>query len=196
MNRILGLIFFITGIFLFLTGQWIAFEMYANSKLGKINENVSQFIQNLYMDNTFIILSNPEENVFVFRTADGKVITTGNTIEPSDMEDYISTSFSVEGHTIYIYTRRVSFSDYMLVLIEKPFALGSSISGVVFLLIGLFLLLKETPVKATDSEYKERLAKHLKALRISLAMSKIIPEDSISEARKILDDIIKITEVK
>lgn len=116
------------------------------------------------------------------------------------MEDFISTSYSKDKDHAYTYMRRVSLSEYLNVLIERPFVLGVSLSGLVLFLSGLVLIFK----KDSEVEKKEKvelisqeeLTKRLKALRVTFAMSGVIPKESLSEAKKILDDIIEKMEGK
>ncbi len=200
MGKVLSPLLMVLGALIFLAGQWIAFEIYANTKLSRIGENLSQFVHGLYSGDTLIKLNNGDESIFILRTAGGKVITTNNAIDPLKVEDFISTSYSKGGDHAYAYIKRVSFSDYLNVFIERPFALGVSISGLILFLSGIVLLLKrDVGIEGKErSEFltREELARRLKALKVAFAMSGVIPRESLSEAKKILDDIIKRMEGK
>ncbi len=195
MGKVLSPLLMVLGALIFLAGQWIAFEIYANTKLSRIGENLSQFVHGLYSGDTLIKLNKGDESIFILRTAGGKVITTNNAIDPLKVEDFISTSYSKGGDHAYAYIKRVSFSDYLNVFIERPFALGVSISGLILFLSGIVLLLKrDVGIEGKErSEFltREELARRLKALKVAFAMSGVIPKESLSEAKKILDDIIK-----
>ncbi|MEJ7619908.1 MAG: hypothetical protein WKI46_03690 [Aquificaceae bacterium] len=200
MGKVLSPLLMVLGALIFLAGQWIAFEIYANTKLSRIGENLSQFVHGLYSGDTLIKLNKGDESIFILRTAGGKVITTNNAIDPLKVEDFISTSYSKGGDHAYAYIKRVSFSDYLNVFIERPFALGVSISGLILFLSGIVLLLKrDVGIEGKErSEFltREELARRLKALKVAFAMSRVIPKESLSEAKKILDDIIKRMEGK
>ncbi len=200
MGKVLSPLLMVLGALIFLAGQWIAFEIYANTKLSRIGENLSQFVHGLYSGDTLIKLNKGDESIFILRTAGGKVITTNNAIGPLKVEDFISTSYSKGGDHAYAYIKRVSFSDYLNVFIERPFALGVSISGLILFLSGIVLLLKrDVGIEGKErSEFltREELARRLKALKVAFAMSRVIPKESLSEAKKILDDIIKRMEGK
>ncbi len=200
MGKVLSPLLMVLGALIFLAGQWIAFEIYANTKLSRIGENLSQFVHGLYSGDTLIKLNKGDESIFILRTAGGKVITTNNAIDPLKVEDFISTSYSKGGDHAYAYIKRVSFSDYLNVFIERPFALGVSISGLILFLSGIVLLLKrDVGIEGKErSEFltREELARRLKALKVAFAMSGVIPKESLSEAKKILDDIIKRMEGK
>ncbi|MEJ5339538.1 MAG: hypothetical protein ACK42C_02770 [Aquificaceae bacterium] len=203
MNRAFAPILMVLGVILFLAGQWIAFEIYANTKLSRVSHNMAQFIHHLYSGDTLIKLNRADENVFILRTATGRVITTDNAIGPLKADDFIAASYNRDGNLAYTYTKRVSLSEYLNTFTEKPFALGISLSGAIVFLSGLTLLIRE--VRGTEqrerktrggSMLQEELTRRLKALRVAFAMSGVIPGESLSEAKKILDDIIKRMEGK
>ncbi len=195
MVKIISPLLMVLGVFISLAGQWVAFEIYANTKLLRIGENLSQFVHGLYSGDTLIKLNNGDESIFILRTAGGKVITTNNAIGPLKVEDFISASYSKGGDHVYAYIKRVSFLEYLNVLLERPFALGISLSGLILFLSGLILLFKGyKPIE--EKELQEDILRKLKALRVSFATSRIIPKESLSEAEKILDDIIKRMEGK
>ncbi|RME08818.1 MAG: hypothetical protein D6804_06840, partial [Aquificota bacterium] len=68
MNRAFAPILMVLGVILFLAGQWIAFEIYANTKLSRVSHNMAQFIHHLYSGDTLIKLNRADENVFILRT--------------------------------------------------------------------------------------------------------------------------------
>ncbi|QID32435.1 hypothetical protein [Pampinifervens florentissimum] len=200
MGKALSPLLMVLGALIFFAGQWIAFEIYANTKLSRIGENLSQFVHGLYSGDTLIKLNRGDESIFILRTAGGKVITTNNAMGPLKVEDFISAGYSKGGNHAYAYIKRVSFSEYLNVFIERPFALGVSISGLILFLSGIVLLLKrDVGIEGKErSEFltREELARRLKALKVAFAMSGVIPKESLSEAKKILDDIIKRMEGK
>jgi len=200
MGKALSPLLMVLGALIFFAGQWIAFEIYANTKLSRIGENISQFVHGLYSGDTLIKLNKEDESIFILRTAGGKVITTNNAIGPFKVEDFISTSYSKGGDHAYAYIKSVSFSEYLNVFIERPFALGVSISGLILFLAGLALIFKrDRPIQQKEGSKilpQEDIVRRLKALRTAFAMSGVIPKESLSEAKKILDDIIKRMEGK
>lgn len=200
MGKVLSPLLMVLGALIFFAGQWIAFEIYANTKLSRIGENLSQFVHGLYSGDTLIKLNRGDESIFILRTAGGKVITTNNAMGPLKAEDFISAGYSKGGNHAYAYIKRVSFSEYLNVFIERPFALGVSISGLILLLSGLALIFKrDRPIQQKEGSEilpQEDIVRRLKALRIAFAMSGVIPKESLSEAKKILDDIIKRMEGK
>lgn len=199
MNKVFALVLMVVGAILFFVGQWVAFEIYANMKLSRISHNMAQFINHLYSGGTLIRINKTDENVFILRTATGKVITTDNAIGPLKMDAFITASYTNDGNQAYVYTKKVTLSEYLNLFIEKPFALGVSLSGIVLFIFGLtFFMKKAKTIEKIKEESipQEELIKRLKALRVAFAMSGVIPKESLSEAKKIVDDIIKRMEGK
>jgi hypothetical protein len=184
------------GVILMLAGQWISFDIYANTKIKNIGANISTFIYGLHSGETLIKLPHAEENLIVFKDLSGKTITTDNALRPINPQKYLSSySKSPEGKEVHIYTKRQSFSQYLDLLISNPFAIGIFLSGLILVLMGIFIPYKET-VKGEEISRKEELIRKLKALRLTLAVGGIIPNRSVQEAKDILDSILKEWEEK
>ncbi len=200
MGKTLAPILMLFGALVFFAGQWIAFEIYANTKILRVGENVARFVHGLHYGETLIGISRADESVFMLRTSTGKVITTNSAIGPLNPEDFIGAVYSKGMDHAYAYIKRVSFSEYLNVFVERPLTLGVSISGLILFLFGLFLLLKKDrrmeQKEGAEFMPQEELKRRLKAMRVAFAMSGIIPKESLFEAKKILDDIIKRMEGK
>lgn len=190
MGKSLAFSLLLFGALIFFAGQWIAFEIYANIKMVRVGENMAQFVHGLNSGKTLISIDKMDENVFILRTSTGRVVTTSNAIGPLNPEDFISAVYKKGRDEAYVYIKRVSFSEYLNILLERPLTLGISLSGIILFIFGLFLILK------TEFKPQEDLIKKLKALRTTFATSEIIPKESLSEAKGILDDIIKRMEDK
>ncbi|MDW8434135.1 MAG: hypothetical protein RMK35_04955, partial [Aquificaceae bacterium] len=203
MSKTAGFALFLIGVLLFLFGQWIAFDIYANTKLSKINQNVVSLLQGLHAGESLIKLPAQEENIFFLRTQDGKQVTTSNTLLPISPQDYSSANRMGAGYQFYVYTKRFSLGDYLSVLFERPFVMGISLSGLVLLLSGIYMFTKEgvkvVSPQQTQSSAKtqeKEILKRLKALRASFALSGVIPQESMREAKTLLEDTIKKMEGK
>ncbi len=201
MNRVLAMAFLVLGTLLLLAGQWVAFEVYVNRKISQVNHNMAQFIHQLYSGQTLVRLDKADENVIILRTSTGKVIATNNAIGPLAVDNFIAASYSKDGNQAFVYTKRVGFSEYLNILIDRPFALGIALSGLILFIFGILSLLMESRkerenLQSTVNTNQEEIKKKLKALRVAFAMSGVIPKESLSEAKKILEDIIKKMEGK
>lgn len=197
MVKYLAFLIFFVGALIFSVGQWVAFEIYANAKLSKVNQNIASLLAGMPAGEGFINIPNAEENFFSIRTKEGKVISTNRT-PPIGLEHYVSVNLSAGGSQVQVYTKKVGLIEYLNLLLERPFALGVSISGIILLLLSLVLLLKGqqvAPIKQ-ETDLQKDILNRLKALRTALAFSGVIPRESIEEAKGIIDNIIKRMEVK
>lgn len=200
---IIRVLLLLLGFFLFSIGQWIAFEIYAIKKLKKINENIANFVYGFYTGESLVKLPNPSENIFLLSTKEGKIITTDNTLtKPLNTENFTFAEYSKNGVRAYVYTKGLTIKEYIATFVEYPFIFGVSLSGLVLFFTGLILLFKIDRQKASvkleheDDKRDEELIRSLKALRVSLAFGEMIPRESLQEAKRILEDIIKKLEGK
>lgn len=179
------------GIFLILLGCIGSFELYIKARQEKINKNVASFILDLYSSNATLRSVYPEYSAIILKTQSGKVITTDNILKFFDENMYSSEIYrDKKGNEVYLYTKKPTVGEYAYFFIENPSAFGMLISGVLICVLGIFLLYtteEKQVVKTTD----DKLVNYIKALRITLSTSKIIPEESIEKAKGILDDILK-----
>ena len=200
---IIRIILLLLGFFLFSMGQWIAFEIYAIKKLKRINENIANFVCGFYVGESLVKIPNPSENIFLLSTKEGRIITTDNTLtKPLNTENFTSAEYSKNGVRAHVYTKGLTIKEYIATFVEYPSIFGVSLSGLVLFFTGLILLFKIDREKAfvklehEDDKRDEELVKSLKALRVSLAFGEIIPRESLQEAKKVLEGIIKKMEGK
>ncbi|SNZ16479.1 hypothetical protein [Hydrogenobacter hydrogenophilus] len=179
------------GIFLILLGCITSFELYIKARQEKMNKNVASFILDLYSGNTLSKPAHPEYSAIILKTQSGKVITTDNVLKLFDENMYSSEIYKdKKGNEVYLYAKNPTIGEYMYFFIENPYAFGMLISGFLVFAMGMFLLYtveEKQVVKTTDDKF----VNYIKALRLTLSTSKIIPEESVEKAKGILDDILK-----
>lgn len=193
MKRILGLAFCLLGVFLMLFGSLTSFELYAKERQRKININMAGFILDVYNGAPSSKTPYPEYSTIILKTQDGKVITTENLLKVFDESMYSSDLYKDKrGNEIYVYVKKPTLGEYLYFFLENPLSFGVLISGALMLFVGLFLLFT-TEVRAVTSskEIDDGFINGLKALRLTLSTSRIIPEESLDQAKRILDDILK-----
>lgn len=199
MYRLMNIFLLILGLILFFVGQWLAFEVYVNDKIKDISQNMAKFAYSLYNGESLISIPKASENIFLIRTQDGKVITTSNAVGPLSVNGFTFGEYSQKGMYVYVYSKKIAFGDYLNLLFDKPLALGISLSGLILSLIGLALALRGVSSPKVEQQapiQDESIINSLKALRTSLAMGWLIPRESLEEAKKIVEDIIKKMEGK
>jgi hypothetical protein len=98
---------------------------------------------------------------------------------------------------IYIYTRKYNFGEYIEEMLKNPTSLGIALAGLILSAIGIVYMLipqaerKGTEVKIVGKTYPPDLERKLKAVRLAIATHGVIPKESIEEAKRILDYILK-----
>lgn len=204
MKRFLSLIFVILGFLLFGLGIYTSFEIYAIKKQEKINANFASFMLSVYEGKELKKMDYPDQGFFIFKPAEGKIYTYGQVFQnPTDINMYSSYhKISSSKSEVYIYTRKYNFGEYIEEMLKNPTSLGIALAGLILSAIGIVYMLipqaqqKNTEVKIVEKTYPQGLEEKLKALRLVIATHRIIPKESIEEAKRILDNIFKEMEVR
>ncbi len=199
MKRFLSLIFMISGLLLFGLGIYISFEIYAIKKQEKINANFASFMLSVYEGKELKKMDYPDQGFFIFKPAEGKIYTYGQVFQnPVDINMYSSYhKTSPSNAEAYIYTRKYNFGEYIEEMLKSPTSLSIALAGLILFAIGIVYMLipqaqqKSTEVKIVEKTYPQGLERKLKALRLAIATHGVIPRESIEEAKRILDDILK-----
>ncbi|MFZ8784230.1 hypothetical protein [Thermocrinis sp.] len=199
MKRFLSLIFIILGLLLFGWGIYTSFEIYAIKKQEKINANFAGFILFVYEGKGLKNIEYPDQGFFIFKPSEGKILTYGQAFQnPTDINMYSSYYKILPSKAeVYIYTRKYNFGEYMEEMFKNPTSLGIALAGLILSAIGIVYMLipqaqqKSTEAKIFEKTYPPDLERKLKAVRLAIATHEVIPKESIEEAKRILDDILK-----
>jgi hypothetical protein len=189
----------ISGLLLFGLGIYTSFEIYAIKKQEKINANFASFMLSVYEGKELKNIDYPDQGFFIFKPAEGKIYTYGQVFQnPMDVNMYLSYhKISPSKAEAYIYTRKYNFGEYTEELLKNPTHFGIALAGLILFAIGIVYMLipqaeqKGTEVKIVEKTYPQSLERKLKAVRLAIATHRIIPRESIEEAKRILDNIFK-----
>jgi len=202
-KRFLSLIFIVLGLLLFGWGIYTSFEIYAIKKQEKINANFAGFILSVCENKELKNIEYPDQGFFIFKTAEGKIFTYGQVFQnPTDINMYSSYhKISPTKAEVYIYTRKYNLGEYIEEFLKNPTAFGIALAGLILFAIGIvYMLILQSQQKSIEGKivekmvektYPQGLEKRLKALRLAIATHRIIPKESIEEAKRILNDILK-----
>jgi hypothetical protein len=187
------------GFLLFGLGIYTSFEIYAIKKQEKINANFASFMLSVYEGKELKNIDYPDQGFFIFKPAEGKIYIYGQVFQnPMDVNMYSSYhKISPSKAEIYIYTRKYNFGEYTEELLKNPTHFGIALAGLILFAIGIVYMLipqaeqKGTEVKIVEKTYPLGLERKLKAVRLAIATHRIIPRESIEEAKRILDNIFK-----
>jgi len=203
-KRFLSLIFIILGFLLFGLGMYTSFETYAIEKQEKINANFASFVLSVCENKELKNVEYPDQGFFIFKPSEGKIFTYGQVFQnPTDINMYSSYhKISPTKAEVYIYTRKYNLGDYIEELLKNPTSFGIALAGLILFAIGIaYMLVPQTQQKSIEGKtvektYPQGLEEKLKALRLAIATHRIIPKESIEEAKRIIDNILKEMEVR
>jgi uncharacterized membrane protein len=198
-KKFLSPIFMILGFLLFGLGIYTSFEIYAIKKQEKINANFASLMLSVYEGKELKKIDYPDQGFFIFKPAEGKITIYGQVFQnPMDINMYSSYHKKLPSNAeVYIYTRTHNFGEYTEELLKSPTYFGIALAGLILFAIGIVYMMipqaeqKEAEVKIVEKAYPPGLERKLKAVRLAIATHRIIPRESIEEAKRILDDIFK-----
>jgi len=198
-KRFLSLIFVTLGFLLFGLGIYTSFEIYAIKKQEKINANFASFMLSVYEGKELKNIDYPDQGFFIFKPAEGKITIYGQVFQnPMDINMYSSYHKKLPSNAeVYIYTRTHNFGEYTEELLKNPTHFGIALAGLILFAIGIVYMLipqaeqKGAEVEIVEKTYPPGLERKLKAVRLAIATHRIIPRESIEEAKRILDNIFK-----
>lgn len=172
-------IFFIVGSF------YIASDYYYYQKEERLSKDMSIALYSVKSGSNQIVLPYGDDMVVIVRTPNGVIKSTNLINHPIDQNLFHGTTEKIGNNTIIVGLKISSFGDIMTRLFTMPVALGMFLVG---LMIAAWIVwsLRKTFVDYLDEELIERL----KALRLTIATAKIIPQESSEEAKRIIDIIL------
>ncbi len=189
------LVFLAGAVILLVFGATFIFSFweYSSQMHKSVLRNVATFMVNAAEGRNFVNLPDPDYSLIALKTKDGQRFISSNMNLPFDSTFYSSVRVSVGESEATIYYKKPTPTDYVMFLASKPVYAGMLLASV-FLFISLMLYVaaetKPTPAKSKLA-VDERFMDKLKALRLTLATMKIIPEESAKEMRKVIDSILK-----
>ena len=196
-DKVAGSLIAFLGMLFMLFGFYTSFELYVKNRLTEVFQDVGSFNVKVFQDSLPAKSGELLDNIFFFKTSEGKVYSNYNLNKPLDTSKYYSFVFRQEGYEYVVYMKHFSFYDYVGYLYKNPMSLGVFISGLIFFFMGIYLVgsykasqivvEKEKPPMGESQD----LINHLKALRLTLATSKVIPEESIQKTKELIDRILK-----
>jgi len=188
MKRGLGVVLCLLGALISLFGSITSFELYAKNRQEKINANIVKFMLDTQKGLPSVKLPYPEYSMIILKRSDGKIISTSNITSIFDERFYVShTQKDREGNEVYLYVKNSNLGEYLYFFLENPLSFGVLLSGLFLVLLGIFLVYTQ---KSFSDAYMGFI-KELKAVRLFLATSKVIPEESIEKAKAVIDNILK-----
>ncbi len=173
-----------------LASFYISFTAYLYERDAKLLSNVSAFFIGVQAGRSNISLPYPEYTVIIFnKRSEGKV-TSSNVGSPVARENYVHITMPIGEDVLYMYVKKINFRDYIAFVSNKPLYIGLLTVSLLLYMSIFYFTLNELQTVRQEETISELLGK-LKALRLTLATFKVIPEESLEEMKKIVDSILK-----
>ncbi len=184
-NLTLYIIALLSAAFLFVGSFYIAFDYYNYEKETKIAKDVAMVLANIENNNQELTIPYSSEMVFVIKK--GTFIFRSNNLvnHPIDQTLYHGATQKLGNTEVVIGIKKTNFRDIISFFFTNPISIGMLL--VAISLFGWVIFdIRSKRANCFDEEFIERL----KALRLSIATSKIIPLESAEEAKRIIDLIL------
>ncbi len=191
---------FIFFLWLFLLGfvlssLYISFTDYLYDREAKILGNVTTFMDRMAKGEDNVRIPNPGFSVFIYSDKRGNKIVSSNVRNPGDRGAFLNLSFPLEEGRIYMYVKKVDLLDYLFFVSQNPFYTGLLVASLLLYITIFYFTLRELQIPQRVT-LTEDLINRLKALRLTLATLRVIPEESVDELKRIVDSIIFRQKVK
>ncbi len=168
---------------------YISFTDYLYTRDMKILSNITTFLSGVQEEKKRVPIPFPEETVIMLsRKPTGKFVTS-NVGAPIDRQKYTQMTLNIEEGVLYLYVRKVDLMGYLIFISDKPLYIGLLTASLLLYLSIFYFTLKEFQVTRRET-LTEELISRIKALRLTLATLKLIPEESAEEMKRIVDAIL------
>ncbi len=173
-----------------LSSIYISFTAYLYDRETKVLSNISAFFMGIREGKTKVDLPYPEHTIVMYaKRASGKFVST-NVASPMERAKYVHIVMPVKDGTLYLYVKKVSIGEYLSFVSQHNLYTGLLVASLLLYFSVFYFTLKEFEV-AERGGLTEELMNRLKALRLTMATLKVIPEESVDEMKKLVDSILK-----
>ena len=173
-----------------LSSIYISFTAYIYDRDTKVLANVSSFFVGVREGITKVEVPFPDYAVVMYSKNDTGKFVSSNVASPIEREKFLHIVMPVGEGTLYLYVRKVSVADYLAFVSKNNLYTGLLVASILLYFSIFYFTLKEFEL-AERGGLTEELLNRLKALRLTMATLKIIPEESVDEMKKLVDSILK-----
>ncbi len=177
-------------LFFVLASIYISFTAYLYERDAKVLANVTTFLTSVEKGIEKINVPYPRYSILMYRKEPSGQFTSTNILSPEEKEKYIQMQIKIEGGTLLLYVRKVDIGDYIRFITNNALYTGLIIVSLLLYVLIFYFIIKEFEA-IQGSALNQELVNKLKALRLTMATFKVIPEESIDEMKKLVDSILK-----
>ncbi len=180
---------------LLVSSLYIGIDKFVIERDKKISKNIAVFIVKKEQGEENISLTYPEYTIIITRDKEGNIFNSMGRAN-IDFSDLNGSSYAEKGYEANVYIKKMSISNLVRFLVEDYVIMGTVVSSFLLFIVLYYALVREigeTGPKEKDEGVKvnEEFMKKLKALKLTIAAHKIIPEESIEQMKKIVDSLLE-----
>ena len=168
---------------------YITFTAYLKERDRRIVNNLSTFFASVKEGGERIKLPFPQETVLVYTKRTGEKYMSSNAVSGVDRGEYDLVFIPIGNDKVYAYVKKIELLDYLNFVAQNQLYTGLIVASILLYLSIFYFTVKEFEL-AQSGSITEELMNKLKALRLTLATFKVIPEESVDEMKRVVDSIL------
>ncbi len=168
---------------------YISFTDYLYTRDNKVMTNIASFLMKVNYGEERVSIPYPEETVLMFSKKPAGNFVSTNVGSPIERDLYTQITLRVEDGVLYMYVRKIDLRGYFQFVMNKPLYIGLITASLLLYITVFFFTVREFQI-AHREPLTEELLNKIKALRLTLATIKLIPEESVEEMKKVVDSIL------
>ena len=114
---------------------------------------------------------------------------SSNAVSGVDRGEYDLVFIPIGNDKVYAYVKKIELLDYLNFVAQNQLYTGLIVASILLYLSIFYFTVKEFEL-AQSGSITEELMNKLKALRLTLATFKVIPEESVDEMKRVVDSIL------
>lgn len=173
-----------------LSSIYISFTAYLYDRDTKILANVSSFFIGVREGIEKVDIPYPKHTIIMYAKEPSGKFVSSNVASPIERKMYVHISMPLQEGTLYMYVRKVDLLEYLAFVGQNNLYTGLLVASVLLYFSIFYFTLREFEL-AEKGGITEELLNRLKALRLTMATLKVIPEESVDEMKKLVDNILR-----
>ncbi len=180
---------------LLISSLYIGIDKFVIERDKKISKNIAVFIVKKERGEENISLTYPEYTIIITRDKEGNIFNSMGRAN-IDFSDLNGSGYAEKGYEANIYIKKMSINNLVKFLMEDYVIMGTVVSSFLLFIILYYALVREIgetvpKEKGEGVKVNEEFIKKLKALKLTIAAHKIIPEESMEQMKKIVDSLLE-----
>ncbi len=195
MKKIIYTFLGLLALSLVVSSLYIGIDKFVIERDRKISKNIAVFIVKKERGEENISLTYPEYTIIITRDKEGNIFNSMGKAN-IDFSDLNGSGYVEKGYEANIYIKKMSINNLVKFIMEDYVIMGTVVSSFLLFIILYYALVREISEtvpkeKSEGVKVNEEFIKKLKALKLTIAAHKIIPEESMEQMKKIVDSLLE-----